>query len=927
MSETPSPQQIIEAAFRNASLGVLTIVDLFNTAAKLGEGNQKALAIDLYRRWLAATASPVAYAAQFNLGVLLSDTGDLAGAEGAYRAAIAQNPAFCEGYLNLGTLLERLKRQDEALEQWRKVLEVSSPDVASEKTHYISALNNLGRLLEILKRYPDAEDMLARSLRIDPKQPNVITHWVHLRQKQCKWPVYASAEIGIPEAELMDATSALAMLGASGDPAMQLRASRNFVEAKVIKDAPRLSSPNGYGHERLRIGYLSSDFCSHAVSILTAELYGLHDRKRVEVYGFDWSNEDGSPLRARVVGGFDHHVRIHALTDEDAARLIRAHEIDILVDLHGLTSGARPNILAYHPAPVQVTWLGLPGPTGQDAIDYVITDEFLLPPELEPFFTEKPLHMPRCFQINDRQRPIGPKPTREACGLPQDAFVYAAFNNNFKITPEVFDAWMRILKRVPGSVLWTVADNEQVRNNLARRAELAGVNPQRIVFAARVMPADYLARFQVADLFLDTNPFNGGTTVSDALWACLPVLTWTGRTFSARMGGSLLRAVDMPELITYNLTDYENKAVELGKDRKQAAALRRRLEENRLTCALFDSPRFVRDLEDKFERIAIRGTPRPASARRTDDSKLPLVSILIPTHNRPDYAELALKSVLAQTWPHTEIVISDNSTNEETRERFAPYLAQHPNIVYLRSPGLSPLENFHNCYDNSQGEYVNYLMDDDLWHPQKLERMMSLMLVQPTIGLVTSFRQLIDGQGNFMAPIPGTERLFDTETLIGGRSLGEMLLTNGDNLIGEPTTVLFRRSAVPGKFGMFMGRQYETLSDIATWLQILTTHDCVYVPEALSYFRIHGGQDQARGLPIRVRASVDWLQMLCDAHEQGAFLRNRDLVRGMLTTKLASCIWYLSSVREELKSLEPKMFSLSNFQGVVQQALAILFAK
>jgi len=929
MTETPSPQQIIEAAFRNASLGLLSIVDLFNTAAKLSEAGQKVLAIDLYRRWLSATSSPVAYAAQFNLAVLLSETGDDAGAEGTYRAALAQNPAFCEAYLNLGTLLERLKRPEEALEQWRKVLDVARPEAAAEKTHHLQALNNLGRLLEILKRYPDAEDMLARSLRLDPAQPNVITHWVHLRQKQCKWPVYASAEIGIPEADLMDATSALAMLGASGDPAMQLKASRNFVEQKVIHDAPRLSGPAGYGHERLRIGYLSSDFCSHAVSILTAELYGLHDRKRVEVYGFDWSNEDGSPLRARVVGGFDHHVRIHALSDEDAARLIRAHEIDILVDLHGLTLGARPNILAYRPAPVQVTWLGLPGPTGQDAIDYVIADPFLLPPELEPYFTEQPLHMPRCFQINDRQRPIGPTPTRAACALPEDAFVYCAFNNNFKITPEVFDAWLRILKQVPGSVLWTVGDNEQVRTNLTRRAELAGIDPARIVFAGRVPPADYLARFRVADLFLDTNPFNGGTTVSDALWACLPVLTWTGHTFSARMGGSLLRAVDLPELITYSLADYEAKAVELGRDPQRARALRRHLEEHRMSCALFDSPRFVRDLEDAFERIAIRGVPRPAAApaRRAEDSRLPLVSVLIPTHNRPDYAELALKSALAQSWANTEIVISDNSDNEETRERFAPYLERHPNIVYLRAPGLSPLENFHNCYDHSQGDYLNYLMDDDLWHPQKLERMMSLMLVQPTIGLVTSFRQLIDGDGNFMAPIPGTERLFDKETLIGGRSLGEMILTNGQNLIGEPTTVLFRRSAVPGRFGMFMGRQYETMSDISTWLQILSTHDCVYVPEALSYFRIHGGQDQARGLPIRVRANVDWLQMLCDAHSHGAFLRNRDVVREMLTSKLTTCIWYLSSVREELKDLKPKMFALDDLQGVVQQALAILFAK
>jgi predicted O-linked N-acetylglucosamine transferase (SPINDLY family)/glycosyltransferase involved in cell wall biosynthesis len=916
----------MSTALQQASSGAMTIVELFNEATALSEGGKRDDAITLYRTWLAATPSPIAFAAWFNLGVLLSDTGDTGGAEAAYRMAIAVNPKFCEAYLNLGTLLERLKRPAESLETWRQVLGFASPDVPAERAHYISAVNNLGRLLEIQKDYPAAEDMLARSLRIDPKQPNVITHWVHLRQKQCKWPVYAAGDIGISEQELMEATSALAMLGASGDPAWQLKAARNFVQQKVIKDAPRLSGPTGYGHERLRIGYLSSDFCSHAVSILTAELYGLHDRSRVEVYGFDWSNEDGSPLRARVVGGFDHHVRIHTLTDEDAARLIRAHEIDILVDLHGLTSGARPNILAYRPAPVQVTWLGLPGPTGQDGIDYVISDPFVLPPELEPFFTEKPLHMPRCFQINDRARPIGTMPTREACGLPETAFVYCAFNNSFKVTPEVFDTWMRILHRVPDSVLWVVGDNEQVRTNLARRAELAGIAPARVVFANRVPPHEYLARFQVADLSLDTMPFGGGTTASDALWAGLPILTCAGRTFSSRMAGSLLQAVDMPELITYDLAAYEEKAVQLGLDRAYAAGLKERLRANRDTCALFDSPRFVRDLEDKFEQIAIRGTRSGAkrAPRGKPDSKLPLVSILIPTHNRPDYAELALKCALGQTWENTEIIISDNSTDELTRERFAPYVEQNPNIVYLRAPGLPPLQNFLNCFENSQGEFVNYLMDDDLWHPQKIERMMSFMLVQPTIGLVTSFRQLIDGDGNYMAQIPGTERLFDTETLIGGRSLGEMILTNGQNMVGEPTTALWRRSAIGEKFGMFMGRQYDTLSDVATWLQILSSHDCVYLPEALSYFRIHGGQDQARGLTIRVRSNIDWLQLLCDAHEHGAFMRNRSTIKEMLTSKVTTCIWYLSSVSDDLK---PDTFQLPYLQSVVQQALGILLKK
>lgn len=926
-----SPTSLFDAtelAMSQSAQGKLPIIDLFGLAQRLSAAQQNGDAIKLYRNWLEHTPSPLAYAAYFNLAVLLGDSGDTAGAESAYRSALASNARFSEAHLNLGTLLERLKRPQEALDSWRNILGYASAEVAAEKPFYLQALNNLGRLLEIQKDYPAAEDMLTRSLKLDPKQKNVITHWVHLRQKQCKWPVYSSSASGIPEEELMAATSALAMLSASGDPAQQLAASRRFVEEKVIRDVPSLSGPQGYGHQRLRIGYLSSDFCSHAVSILTAELYGLHDRNRVEVYGFDWSNEDGSPLRARVIAGMDQHIRIHSLNDEQAARLIRSHEIDILVDLHGLTLGARPNILAYRPAPVQITWLGLPGPTALPEIDYVIADPFVLPPELEPYFTEKPLHMPRTFQINDRQRQVGPRPERAACGLPEDAFVFCAFNNNFKFNPEVFGAWMRILARVPGSLLWMVADNEQVRSNLQRQAELAGVAKERLVFAGRVVPAEYLARYQVADLFLDTIPFNGGTTASDALWAGLPVLTCAGRTFSSRMAGSLLQAVDLAELITYDLQAYENLAVELGQERGRVEAMKRKLRDERLSCALFDSARFVRDLEDRYEQVALGGVKRDQPAglavRPPSASRLPLVSILIPSHNRPDYAELALQSALAQTWGNIEIVISDNSTDELTRERFAPYIAQHSHIRYLRAPGLGAIENFLNCYNYSQGQFINYLMDDDLFHPSKIERMMSFMLARPNIGLVTSFRQLIDADGNYIAQISGTERLFDTETMIGGASLGDMILSNGQNMIGEPTTALFRRSAIGERFGAFVDKQYVVLSDVATWLSVLSHMDCVYLPEALSYFRIHSGQDQARGNVIRIQANVEWLQLLCDAHQSGKFMRGRGAIHDMLTSKLVTCIWFLSSMHEEIKA---GAYELEKIQRAIQQATAILLSK
>lgn len=615
-AEPLSLLQSTERALALAGQGQLQIVELFNAAQRLTDGGHDDIACQLYRVWLAYTISPLAYAVHFNLGVLLGNAGDDAGAEQCYRAAIGQKSTFIEAHLNLGTLLERTQRPEEALGTWRAVPGFASLKIEPDRGFHVQALNNLGRLLEIRKELPEAEAMLARSLRLDPQQPNVMTHWVHLRQKQCEWPVY-SKQLGIKVADMMAGTSALAMLSASDDPALQLATARRYVKEKVLTGVRHLSTRQSYGHARLRIGYLSSDFCSHAVSILTAELYGLHERAQVEVFGFCWSHEDGSPLRARVIAGMDHHIRIGALSDEQAAQLIRSHEIDILVDLHGLTLGARHNILAYRPAPVQLTWLGFPGPTGLPEIDYVVADPFVFPPELEPFFTEKPLHMPQVFQINDRQRIIGPRSTREANGLPEGRFVYCAFNNNFKFTPELFGAWMRILKRVPESVLWMVADSLMVRENLCKEAEKLGVARARLYFAERVPPADYLARFQLADLFLDTFPFGAGTTASDALWAGLPLLTLTGRVFASRMAGSLLKAVNLPELICYTLKEYEDKAVSLAGDPQRIEAMKRQLDEHRMDCPLFDSPQFVRDLEALYRRV-VDALPAPAGAARAD---------------------------------------------------------------------------------------------------------------------------------------------------------------------------------------------------------------------------------------------------------------------------------------------------------------------
>ncbi len=596
----------IEARFGEAVTrawkGQMDFGQLLAMAGELEAAGHSPLAAVLYRTWLSRNPSPYAYAGYFNYALSLAGAGDEAAAEAAYRRAIDLFPAFAQPRLNLGMLYERQGKPEQALAEWRWVADNTDAGTPDNAPLVVMALNHLGRVLETRKQFADASEYLSRSLRIDPQQPDAIHHWVHLRQKQCIWPVYTDLH-GVSADAMRDATSALAMLSMTDDPQVQLRAARRYAAKKVRIDAPVLCNPKGYGHKRLRIAYASSDFCLHPVSMLMAELFELHNRDDFEVFGYCWSPEDGSALRQRVMGAMDQFHRIHGLSDEEAAQLICNHEIDVLIDLQGQTSGARPNMLALRPAPIQITYLGLPATTGLPSIDYVIADRFLIPEDTAPLYSEKPLYMPDIYQVSDRKRGVGPIPTRAQCGLPEDAFVFCSLNNNYKYTPEVFDVWMRILLRTPGSVLWLLSDNPWAEENIRKGAVARGVDGARLLFAQRVSPENYLARYACADLFLDTFPFNAGTTANDALWVGLPLLTLCGRAFAARMAGALLTAAQLPELITYTLVDYEEKAVELAGNPGQLRALRERLNQVRESGVLFDTGRFARQLELRLQEL------------------------------------------------------------------------------------------------------------------------------------------------------------------------------------------------------------------------------------------------------------------------------------------------------------------------------------
>jgi len=612
-TQTTALQQIEQllAVARSGKMELPVLMDRAGALQAAGLGEAAAL---LYQNWIVATPSPFRHVACFNWGALLGNLKKHEQAEAAYRLALSMAPTFAQAHLNLGHQLEHLGRPDEALAEWQGVIEQELPKIPEHPDSLelvLHAMNNAARMLETQKRYAEAQALMRRSLELKPTQGDVAQHYVHIRQKQCDWPVYQP--VGeVSHNQLLVSTSLLAMLSETDDPALQLMAAQRFVHEKVVKytEQPFHKRFGAKREGKIRIGYLSGDLCMHAVGLLTAELFELHDKERFEVHAFCWSREDGTPLRARILGAMDQHTRLHGVDDLTAAKLIAEAGIDVLVDLQGLTSGARPNILAYRGAPIQVSYLGLPATSALPGVDWIIADRFVMPPEYLPYCTERPIYLPHSYQVSDRKREVGAMPTRADNGLPEDAFVFCSFNNNHKYSQEMFSSWMRIVHAVPGSVLWLLADNEWAKANMLRVAAEHGVSADRLIFAPRAQPPDYLARFQLADLFLDSFPYNGGTTASDCLWMGTPILTRSGRSYISRMAGSLLSAVGLPDLITFSLAEYEQRAIQIGSNPARAASYKRYLREQGHDSPLFDMPAVVRGMEDEFERMALEHRQR-----------------------------------------------------------------------------------------------------------------------------------------------------------------------------------------------------------------------------------------------------------------------------------------------------------------------------
>jgi predicted O-linked N-acetylglucosamine transferase (SPINDLY family) len=394
------------------------------------------------------------------------------------------------------------------------------------------------------------------------------------------------------------------LLGYRDDPALLLQCARNYINDKLPAPPVPLWAGETWRHDRLRVAYVSSDFRSHAMAYMVGEMLETHDRTRFEIIGVSHGADDGSDIRKRLIAAFESFHDLPEMDDRQIARFLRDREIDIAVDLQGYTGDQRPGIFARRPVPIQASYLGYPATMGTRFIDYVIADKIVAPFAQRQFYAESIVHLPDCYVVSDRKRRIAPHPpTRHEMGLPEHGFVFCCFNNTWKFTPVLFEIWMRLLRKIEGSVLWLGGDNEGAKRNLRREARQRGVDPSRLVFADRISGELHLARHHLADLFLDTLPYNAHSTASDALRTGLPVLTCMGTSFPSRVAASQLHAIGIPELIVPTLEAYEALALKLARDPVLLAEIKAKLLKNRDTQPLFDTPRFTRGIEAAYRTM------------------------------------------------------------------------------------------------------------------------------------------------------------------------------------------------------------------------------------------------------------------------------------------------------------------------------------
>jgi predicted O-linked N-acetylglucosamine transferase (SPINDLY family) len=542
----------------------------------------------------AIALEPDDHEAHNNRGLLLTDMKQFAAAMGDFARAIALQPNFAAAYNNRAICFKEQRQLDAALADYQKAVALNP--------RYADAYMNIGQIHTDLKRYEDAVANYRIARQINPQMDFLDGHLVYTQRMNCDWQDSDGALAALKRrmASGARATPPFPALVFTDDPAVQRRAIATWVKAKCPAQNVQLAAKAG---GKIRVGYFSMDFRDHPLSVLTAGLYEAHDRAAFETFAFSYGQDTKDATRQRLERAFDRFIDVRDKSDAEIVALARELQIDIAVDLAGYTKNARLGVFTARAAPVQVSYLGFPGTLAAAHMDYIIADDVVIRPEARQHYSEKVVYLPH-FQSNDDKR-VRPTRTfsRAELGLPETGFVFCCFNNSYKFSPETFATWMRILNRAPGSVLFIYADTELAATNLRREAAAHGVDPARVIFGKRLDMADYLARYKAADLFLDTLPYNAGTTAADALWMGLPVLTCMGGAFASRMAASLLQAVGLPELVTANLQDYEDRAVALAADIK---SVKETLARNLATSALFNTAAFTRHLEDAYTQMCAR---------------------------------------------------------------------------------------------------------------------------------------------------------------------------------------------------------------------------------------------------------------------------------------------------------------------------------
>lgn len=601
---TNSGTQLVDILAR-ARNQLMPLAELFQVAESFNITGERAKAAEIYKNWVAYNgANPLLHLAYFNYSVTLRQMGDLAGTIQALQACLKLDPKFGQAHINLGRALEDSGQLAPAIQQWKAYVESTSEVTPDRVNHRLMVLQHIGRVLENAGLLEDAETTLRQAMELRPDKHESGHHWTSIRQRQCKWPTLVPSE-NVTTKNLLESMSPLTLACFSDDPLFQLAKAYRYNKSLMGRPdqiafplrKPRLKTATG---ERLRIGYVSSDLRDHAVGFALSEVLELHDKKNVEIFAYycgDNRTEDATMRRMKAV--VDHWRDIATVGDQDAATMIVNDEIDILVDVNGYTKHARTKIFAYRPAPVIVNFCGYPGTMASPFHQYIIADNYIIPPEKEVYYTEKVLRIP-CNQPVDRKRVIAAKPTRAEAGLPEDVLVFASFNGMQKITEECFGRWMEILAGTPNSVLWLLAGPEDVNERLRQVAVQKGIAPERLIFAQKAGNPQHLARIGLADLFLDTFPYGAHSTAADALTMGLPIVTVPGNGFASRFCASIVTSAGIPEMIATDPADYVAKAIALGNDRKKLAAIRESLLAKKEKSVLRDMPAAVRRLEELY---------------------------------------------------------------------------------------------------------------------------------------------------------------------------------------------------------------------------------------------------------------------------------------------------------------------------------------